>query len=71
MSLGATLVLGGIIAYALAGVVTALLFVAFGVVRVLPQPATVSISARILLIPGAAALWPYVIVRWVQSVGRS
>jgi hypothetical protein len=71
MGLGATLVLGGIIAYALAGLVTALLFVAFGVVRVLPQPATVSIPARILLIPGAAALWPYVIARWVQSAGRS
>jgi hypothetical protein len=71
MSVGATLVLGVIAAYAAAGLVTALLFVTFGVVRVLSQPATVSIPARILLIPGAVALWPYVIVRWVQSAGRS
>jgi hypothetical protein len=71
VSLGATLVLGGIIAYALAGLATAVLFVILGVGRVLPQPATVSIPARILLIPGAAALWPYVLGRWVQSAGRS
>jgi len=53
--------------YVAAGLVTALAFVSFGVVRVLPQPAPVSIPARILLIPAAAALWPYVLVRWLRS----
>ncbi len=71
MSLGATLVLGVIAAYAAVGLVTALLFVTFGAVHVLPQPATVSIPTRILLIPGAVVLWPYVIARWMQSAGRS
>jgi hypothetical protein len=71
MSLGATLVLGVIAAYAAAGLVTALAFVCVGVERVLPQSATVSIPARILLIPGVVALWPYVVARWVQSAGRS
>jgi hypothetical protein len=54
-------------AYAAAGVVTALAFVSFGVERVLPQPAPVTIPARILLIPAAVALWPYVLVRWLKA----
>jgi hypothetical protein len=54
-------------AYAAAGLVTALAFVTFAVVRVLPQPAPVTIPARILLIPAAAALWPYVLFRWRRS----
>jgi len=62
-----TAIFGLLIAYAAAGVATALAFVTFGVVRVLPNPAPVSIPARILLIPGAAALWPYVLRRWIRS----
>jgi hypothetical protein len=50
--------------YALAGLLTALAFVTTGVTRVLPHPAPVTIGARILLIPAAAALWPYVLYRW-------
>jgi hypothetical protein len=62
-----TVILGLLIAYAVAGVVTALAFVTSGVERVLPNPAPVSIPARILLIPAAAALWPYVLCRWLKS----
>ena len=51
--------------YAAIGAVTALAFVTFGVTRV--QPAAVSLGARILLLPGAAALWPYVLLRWIRS----
>jgi hypothetical protein len=39
--------------------------VIFGVTRVQPMPVT--IGARILIAPGAAALWPYVLVRWLKS----
>jgi hypothetical protein len=63
-------VLGALAAYAAIGLVTALAFVAFGVVRVLPHPAPVSFGARILLLPGAAALWPYVLGRWLKSCRR-
>jgi hypothetical protein len=56
--------------YALAGLFTALAFVTMGVTRVLPHPAPVTIGARILLIPAAAALWPYVLYRW-RSAGRA
>jgi hypothetical protein len=53
--------------YAAIGVVTALAFAAFGITRV--QPAPVSLGARILLVPGAAALWPYVLRRWLAARG--
>lgn len=48
--------------YAILGAITALAFVCFGVTRVQPQP--VSVGARILLFPGAVALWPCVLMRW-------
>ena len=51
--------------YAAIGVATALAFVTFGVTRV--QPARVSLGARILILPGAAALWPYVLMRWLKA----
>jgi len=53
--------------YAAAGVAVGLAFVVFGVSRVLPEPAPVTVGARILLFPGAAALWPYVLMRWLKS----
>jgi hypothetical protein len=51
--------------YAAFGLIAALAFVAFGVTRV--QPAPMSVGARILILPGAAALWPYVLVRWLRA----
>ena len=51
--------------YAAVGAVTAAAFVIFGVARV--QPAPVSLGARILILPGAAALWPYVLLRWIKT----
>ena len=54
--------------YATVGVVTAVAFVSLGVTRV--QPAPVSLGARILILPGAAALWPYVLTRWLKAAVR-
>ena len=51
--------------YAAVGAITALAFAIFGVTRV--QPAPVSLGARILILPGAAALWPYVLLRWIRT----
>jgi hypothetical protein len=70
MSGAATVVISVVAAYVAAGIVTALLFLIFGVLRVLPQPASVTTVARILLFPGAVALWPLVLVRWLQA-GRT
>lgn len=47
------------------GAAVALAFAAFGVTRV--QPAAVSLGARILILPGAVALWPFVLVRWIKA----
>jgi hypothetical protein len=54
--------------YVAIGLLTAVAFVAFGVTRV--QPASVSLGARILILPGAAALWPYVLMRWLKAAKR-
>lgn len=61
------ILLYGLELYILLGLVTAVLFVSFGVTRVLPYPMT--LGARILVLPGAAALWPYVLARWMKSRG--
>ena len=51
--------------YAAIGAVTAVAFSLFGVTRV--QSAPVSPGARILILPGAMALWPYVLLRWLTA----
>jgi hypothetical protein len=53
--------------YAAAGFAVAVAFLAIGVTRVLPEPARVTLGARIMLFPGTAALWPYVLIRWLKS----
>lgn len=58
--------LNALAVYAAIGVAIAVAFVSFGVTRV--QPVSVSLGARILILPGAAALWPYVLVRWLRNV---
>jgi hypothetical protein len=55
--------------YAAIGAVTAVAFVTFGLARVLPVGTPVTVGARALLIPGAAILWPYVLLRWVKARG--
>ncbi len=62
------LLLNALALYAAVGIVTALAFVSLGITRV--QPAAVSLGARILIVPGAAALWPYVLIRWLKAVAR-
>lgn len=53
--------------YAAVGLVTAVAFVSFGISQVLPHPMSVTLGARILLLPGAFALWPYVLIRWRKA----
>ncbi len=66
MSIGGA-ILYGVAAYAAVGAITALAFVSFGVSRVLPHPMPVTVGARILILPGAVALWPYILVRWRKA----
>ena len=65
----ATILFYGLVLYVLIGIVTGLAFVTVGVARVLPH-ATVTAPARMLWLPGAALLWPYVLMRWLKS-GRA
>ena len=51
--------------YAAAGVLAALGFVTFGLARVTAAPAT--FGARLLILPGAALLWPLILARWMTS----
>jgi hypothetical protein len=69
MSTPATIIIYGLALYAACGVVLALAFVVAGISRV--QPAPVSLGARILILPGAVALWPYVLMRWLAARGAS
>jgi hypothetical protein len=60
-----------VVLYAAAGAVTALAFVSVGLSRVLPHPVPATLGARILWLPGAFALWPYILVRWWRARSRS
>jgi hypothetical protein len=63
------ILLYGLAVYAFLGVVIGVVFAIFGVSQVIPHTATMTLGARILILPGAAALWPYVLVRWLKSRG--
>jgi hypothetical protein len=63
-------VLQFLMAYAAAGLLVGVTFVLFGIRRALPEAGPVSAGARILVIPGAALLWPYVTWRWLTG-GRA
>jgi hypothetical protein len=68
--MGATILLYVLACYAVAGIVTAIAFVSFGVTRVLAHPVSVTLGARLLFLPAAFALWPYVLARWLRAGGR-
>jgi hypothetical protein len=57
--------------YVAAGVVTAFAFVSLGISRVLPHPMPATLGARILLLPGSFALWPYILIRWRKARRRA
>jgi hypothetical protein len=61
----AAILFGVLVAYVAIGLIAGLAFVAVGVVRV--QAAPVTLGARILLLPGATALWPLVLARWLAA----
>jgi hypothetical protein len=57
--------------YAAAGVVTALAFVSVGVSQIVHPPMPATLGARILWLPGAFALWPYILIRWRRARSRA
>ena len=51
--------------YLMVGVLFAVAFIVSGVTQV--QPAPVAVGARLLILLGAAALWPFLLRRWLKS----
>jgi hypothetical protein len=72
MSMGASeAILLGLALYAAIGIATALAFLACGISQVLPHPMPATLGARILLLPGSIALWPYIVMRWRKARRRA
>lgn len=61
------LILAALSIYFAIGVVFALAFVLRGAVRVDPAARGTPLSVRVLILPGAAALWPVLLVKWCRS----
>lgn len=55
---------GLFVGYVAVGILTALAFALRGATQTVPS--TLTPGARLLLIPGAFALWPYVLFRWLK-----
>ncbi len=54
-------------AYVAAGAVFAVAFVAWGVSRVDPVARHATIGFRLIILPGATALWPLLALRWMRA----
>ena len=54
-------------AYAAAGLIFAVAFVIAGVQRVDHQAQDAPIGFRLIILPGAAALWPALLMRWIHA----
>ncbi len=53
--------------YAALGCLFAVAFVVRGVARVDPVAAAAPIGFRLVILPGVAALWPWLLLRWVHA----
>jgi hypothetical protein len=54
-------------AYALAGLIFAAAFVIAGVQRIDAQAHGAGVGFRLLIFPGVAAFWPFLLRRWIQG----
>ena len=53
--------------YAIAGLVFAIAFVAWGVSRVDEHASGAAWGFRLIILPGVAALWPLLLRRWMRA----
>jgi hypothetical protein len=65
--LPAEVFVGVLIWYAATGVVFAIVFVARGVSRVDEHAAGAGLGFRLIVFPGVAALWPFLLSRWMRA----
>jgi hypothetical protein len=57
-----------VIAYAAIGCTFAIAFVTAGIHRMDPQAKRAGLGFRAIILPGVAALWPWLLYRWLQSI---
>ena len=57
-------------AYGVAGAVFAAAFVTVGIRRVDPVAEHAPLGFRLIVMPGVAALWPLLLVRWLRNASR-
>jgi hypothetical protein len=60
-----------LMAYALAGLLFGIAFVASGIHRLDHLAKGSGIGFRLLVLPGSAALWPFLLVRWLGLSDRA
>jgi hypothetical protein len=60
-------IVGGLAAYFLLGLAFALAFVIRGVAAIDPAARGMPLAARLLVLPGAAALWPLLLWKWLTQ----
>jgi hypothetical protein len=63
----ASLILWIAAAYALAGVAFAVAFVARGAAAIDGSAKGAPLGFRLLIFPGAAALWPVLLTKWIRA----
>ena len=66
----ATLLVGALYLYNIAGLVFAIAFVITGVKRIDSQAIGSGSGFRLLIFPGAVALWPLLLRRWISRTGE-
>jgi hypothetical protein len=59
------------LAYAVCGLAVGLPFVFVGVGRVDAAAQGAPLSFRLLILPGAAALWPVLLAKWLKAPGSN
>ena len=67
----AEFLVGALAVYGVAGAVFAIVFVTIGIQRVDSVAEHASLGFRLIVLPGAAALWPLLLVRWLRAVPGS
>lgn len=66
----ATLLVHALYLYGIAGLVFAIAFVTTGVKRIDSQAIGSGLGFRVLIFPGAAALWPILLRRWISRTAE-
>ncbi|MCP5431752.1 MAG: hypothetical protein H6923_00630 [Alphaproteobacteria bacterium] len=60
-------VLAGVGIYLAVGLAVALAFALVGAERVDPAARGAGLPFRLVILPGAALIWPFVLVKWLRS----